>query len=174
MSLRRELPAQEGFALCYNREEGARFHGLAAIAAMTSAAYVNDGYQLLLAAALFSGCAAYYYFPFTEQRRARLGGNQYGLFIDGLGLIDWKAIDSVKLGATAMRSGAPEELLIKLNAPLGSTLLVDWRRLAIWRLLMRLPWSMGRDNIVRVTLQPFAPEPQEIYADILRLWRYYR
>ena len=46
-----------------------------------------------------------------------------------------------------------EELHIKLKQPLHAALLADWRRLSIWRLLMRLPWTMGHDNIVRINLQ---------------------
>jgi hypothetical protein len=175
MAPRQELPAylQEGFILAYGRKEANRFHAIAAVAAITAAAYIVYGYDLILAAALLSGCGAYYFFPFTE-RRPRLGVNQYGLFIDGLGLMAWRSIAEVNLVTYTMRTMDIEELQIKLKVPLGSALLADWRRLAIWRLLMRLPWSMGHDNIIRVKLQPFAPPPPEIHSAIMRLWRYYR
>ena len=42
------------------------------------------------------------------------------------------------------------------------------------RLLMRLPWSMGHDNIVRINLQPFAPPAEEIYRTVERMWRFSR
>jgi hypothetical protein len=67
-----------------------------------------------------------------------------------------------------------EELHIKLKQPVNRALLVDWRRLPIWRLLMRLPWTMGYDNIVRINLQPFAAPPDEIIRTMQRMWRYYR
>jgi hypothetical protein len=67
-----------------------------------------------------------------------------------------------------------EELHIKLKQPLASALMADWRRLAIWRLLMRLPWAMTYDNIVRINLQPFAPPAEDITRTIERMWRYYR
>jgi hypothetical protein len=169
------LPAylQQGFILPYNRAEAARFHVLAAITAATFAAWLTWGYQLLSVTAILAGCSAYYFFPFTENR-VRLGANQYGLFIDGFGLLAWQAISDIGLVTYSVRTLEVEELHIKLARPLGSALLVDWRRLPIWRLLMRLPWSMGYDNIVRVNLQPFEPPAEEIGRTIQRMWRYYR
>lgn len=175
MAPRPELPAylKEGFVLSYGREEAGRFHALAAITAVAGAAYVAYGAEFLLAIAVLAGCAAYYFFPFTE-RRVRLGANQYGLFIDGLGLLDWRAIAEVNLINYSIRTIDIQELQIKLRVPMNSALLVDWRRLPIWRLLMRLPWSMGYDEIIRVKLQPFSTPGDQIHAAVKRLWRYYR
>lgn len=175
MPPRPELPSylQEGFILSYNRGEAARFHALAAITAMTLAAWITWRWQILSATAIAAGCAAYYFFPFTE-RRPRLGANQYGLFIDGFGLIAWRAIGEVRLATYSVRTMEMEELHIKLKQPLRTALLADWRRLPIWRLLMRLPWSMENDGTIRVNLQPFNPPAEEIDAVIQRMWRYYR
>ncbi len=175
MARRPGLPAylQEGFILPYNKKEAARFHALALITAATFAAWLTWGYQLLSITAILAGCSAYYFFPFTESR-PRLGGNQYGLFVDGFGLIAWRAIDDISLVTYSIRTMELEELHIKLKHPVNRALLVDWRRLPIWRLLMRLPWSMGYDNIIRINLQPFAPAPDEIVRTMQRMWRYYR
>jgi hypothetical protein len=175
MPSRPELPSylQEGFILSYGREEAARFHVLAAITAATFAAWLTWGYQLLSITAILAGCSAYYFFPFTESR-PRLGANQYGLFIDGLGLIAWRAIGEVNLVTYSVRTLEMEELHIKLKQPLGRALLTDWRRLPVWRLLMRLPWKMGYDNIIRINLQPFTPPADEIHRVMLRMWRFYR
>ncbi len=175
MARRPELPAylQHGFILPYNRAEAARFHVLALSAAATFAAWLTWGYQLLSVTAILAGCSAYYFFPFTENR-VRLGANQYGLFIDGFGLIAWRAISDISLVTYSMRTLEMEELHIKLKQPVNSALLADWRRLPIWRLLMRLPWQMGYDNIVRINLQPFAPAAEEIDRTIQRMWRFYR
>ncbi len=163
----------EGFILPYARSEAMRFHVLAAITAATFAAWLTWGYQLLSITAILAGCSAYYFFPFTENR-VRLGANQYGLFIDGFGLIAWRAIGDICLVTYSVRTLEMEELHIKLNQPVNRALLADWRRLPIWRLLMRLPWTMGYDNIVRINLQPFAPPAEEISHTIQRMWRYYR
>jgi hypothetical protein len=175
MARRPGLPAylQEGFILPYSRGEAARFHVLALISAAAFAAWINWGYQLLSITAILAGCSAYYFFPFTESR-VRLGANQYGLFIDGFGLIAWRAISDISLVTYSVRTIETEELHIKLKQPVGSALLADWRRLPVWRLLMRLPWAMGYDNIVRINLQPFAPPAEEITRTIQRMWRFYR
>lgn len=175
MARRPDLPdyLQEGFILPYNKKEAARFHALAALTAIMLAAWLTWGYELLSIAAILFGCSAYYFFPFTEAR-PRLGANQYGLFVDGLGLIAWQAIDEISLVTYSIRTLDMEELHVKLRQPLGKALLADWRRLAIWRLLMRLPWTMGYDNIIRIDLQPFAPPPDEVVSTMQRMWRYYR
>jgi hypothetical protein len=175
MARRPGLPGylQEGFILPYNRKEAARFHVLALITAATFAAWLTWGTQLLSITSILAGCSAYYFFPFTESR-PRLGANQYGLFVDGFGLISWRAIGDITLVTYSVRTLDLDELQIKLRQPVGSALLVDWRRLPIWRLLMRLPWKMGYDNIIRINLQPFAPPPDEIVRTMERMWRYYR
>jgi hypothetical protein len=175
MARRAGLPdyLQEGFILSYGKSEAARFQVLAAITAATFAAWLTWGYQLLSVTAILAGCSAYYFFPFMETR-PRLGANQYGLFIDGFGLIAWRAIGDINLVTYSVRTLEMEELHIKLQQPVNNALLVDWRRLAIWRLLMRLPWTMGYDNIVRINLQPFAPPADEIARTMQRMWRYYR
>lgn len=175
MPPRHALPSylQEGIILPYGGEEAGRFHALAAIAAVSTAVYVVYGYVFALAIALLTACGAYYFFPFTE-KRPRLGANQYGLFIDGLGLIAWRSILDLSLVTYSIRTLEISELQIKLRQPLGSALLVDWRQLPLWRLMMRLPWTMGHDNIIRVKLQPFSPPPEEIHRSIERMWRYYR
>lgn len=164
---------QEGFILSYARPEAARFHALAAITAVTFAAWLTWGYSLLLITAILAGGSAYYFFPFTENR-PRLGANQYGLFIDGFGLIAWRAIAEIGLVTYSVRTLEMEEMHVKLKQPAASALLADWRRLPRWRLLMRLPWRMGYDNIVRINLQPFDVPAEEISRTIQRMWRFYR
>ena len=164
---------QEGFILSYGKDEAARFHVLAAITAATFAAWLVWGYELLSITTILAGCSAYYFFPFTE-KRPRMGANQYGFFIDGFGLLTWRAIADISLVTYSIRTLEMEELQIKLKQPLNTALLVDWRRLPIWRLLMRLPWTMSHDNIVRINLQPFQPPAEEIHRTVQRMWRFYR
>jgi hypothetical protein len=65
-------------------------------------------------------------------------------------------------------------LQIRLKTSLDHALLADWRDLPIWRLLMKLPWTMSYDNVVRIELAPFASPPEDIHTQFYRLWRYYR
>ncbi|MFT4079230.1 hypothetical protein [Rhodomicrobium lacus] len=175
MARRPDLPdyLQDGFILPYSRSEIPRFHVLAFISAATFAAWLTWGYELLSITAILAGCSAYYFFPFTE-KRPRLGANQYGLFIDGLGLIAWRSIGEVTLVSFSVRTLDMEELHVKLREPLGRALIADWRRLPIWRLLMRLPWKMGHDGIIRINLQPFEPSGDEIAKTMERMWKFYR
>jgi hypothetical protein len=175
MARRPGLPGylQEGFILPYGRAEAARFHVLAAITAATFAAWLTWHYQILSITAVLAGCSAYYFFPFTEGR-PRIGANQYGLFVDGLGLIAWRAIGDISLVTYSVRTLEMDELHIRLQLPMNAALLVDWRRLPVWRLLMRLPWKMGYDEIVRINLQPFTPPADEITRTMQRMWRFYR
>ncbi len=174
MARRPGLPGylKEGFILPYAPKEAARFQVLAAITVGAFVAWLTWRNQLLSITAILAGCSAYYFFPFIENR-IRLGANQYGLFIDGFGLIAWRAIKDIRLVIYSVRTLEMEELHIELNQPVSNALLADWRRLPVWRLLMRLPWTMGYDNIVRINLQPFAPPAEEINRTIQRMWKYY-
>src|SRR5712675_1209860 len=52
--------------------------------------------------------------------------------------------------------------------PLGTALVVDWRKKQpAYRLLMRLPWRMSHDRIVRVNLEPFDQPPDAIHRTFL-------
>ncbi len=165
---------EDGFSLAYSRKAGEyRFPSALIAAIFFVACFVYYGSQVFLVLAVATACAAYYYFPLME-RKPRIGANQYGIFIDGFGLIGWNSVADISLSTYAVRSIEMKELHIKLNRPLERALLVDWRRVAIWRMLMKLPWSMTHDNIVRIDLELFAPSPEDIHATFLRMWRYYR
>ena len=82
----------DGFSLAYSAESGdLRFNIMAFFAVIAIAFYLYTGYDALLAFAVATGCAAYYFYPLIE-KKPRIGANQYGVFIDGFGLIAWRAI----------------------------------------------------------------------------------
>ena len=62
--------------------------------------------------------------------RPRLGANQYGIFIEGLGLIGWRSIEKIDTVHIAVRTMMTHELQIKLSQPLEQALLADWRKMA--------------------------------------------
>lgn len=166
---------QQGFALPYAADKGNfRFYVMAVAAVLLITAYIlAGGHAILLVLGVGAGCVAYYFYPLIE-RKPRFGANQYGIFIDGLGVIAWRAVDDIVLRTYAVRTLENKELHIRLNRDLDRALMVDWRRLPIYRLLMRLPWSMTHDNVIRIKLEPFGPEPGQIHRAITRIWNFYR
>ncbi|HEY7669354.1 MAG TPA: hypothetical protein VH852_01840 [Hyphomicrobium sp.] len=164
-----------GYAVTYNRDE-IQFpvYVIAVLAAILLAAAWVTGQTLWLALGLVAAGVAYYNFPLLESGRPTLGANQYGIFIQGFGLIGWRAIDRIDVVEIAERATTLHELQIGLNMVLSRALVVDWRKQPFWRSLMRLPWSMGSSNVVRVNLEPFSEPPEEIGRTLTRLWRYYR
>ncbi len=133
-----------------------------------------NGNIVLLILGIGALAVAYYNFPLTETGRPRLGANQYGIFVEGLGIIQWRAIDHLDLTEIAVRVLTLHELQIALKQPLSKALIADWRRLPWYRMLMRLPWKMTHNNVIRITLDPFDRAPDEVHRTLLRMWRHYR
>src|SRR5712671_379438 len=114
--------------------------------------YITAALALVFATA----CSfTYYNIPLLETGRPTIGANQYGIFLQAFGLIRWRAIERIDLAEIAERAMTVHELQIVLSAPLGSALVVDWRKQPKYRLLMRQPWRMNHNNVVRVNLEPF-------------------
>jgi hypothetical protein len=164
-----------GYTVTYGRDE-TQFpvYVMAFLAAVLVAGAFVSGYTIPFAAGIAAASVVYYNFPLLDTKKPRLGANQYGVFIEGFGLIRWRAIKSVELVPIAVRAMTVHELQIALSQPLGSALVADWRKMPFYRRLMRLPWRMTHDNIVRVTLDPFDREPDEIHRTFVRMLRYFR
>lgn len=163
-----------GYKVSYDRESPFPVYVLGFLAALLLAGAFATRMWVLFGLGVAAASLAYYNFPLTESRKARLGANQYGVFIDGFGLVQWRAIDRIDLGVIAVRAMTLHELRIGLKQPLGRALIADWRRVPWWRMLMRLPWKMTGDNVVAVKLDPFDQEPEAIHRTLQRMWRYYR
>ena len=163
-----------GYSVTYGGDEiEAPVYVIAILAAVLLAAGIVTGSMLWLALGLAAVGVTYYNIPLLERRPA-MGANQYGIFIQGLGLIRWRAIDSIDLVEVAVRASTIHELQLGLKERLSSALVADWRKQPFYRSLMRLPWSMARTNVVGVNLEPFNREPDEVHRTLLRLWRHYR
>jgi hypothetical protein len=146
----------------------------AALAAIfVTAAWITGAIYFMLLAVVAAGFT-YYNIPLLETGRPTIGANQYGIFIQAFGLIRWRAIERVDLVEIAERAMSVHELQIVLGAPLGSALVADWRRQPLYRLLMRLPWRMDHNGVVRVNLEPFDQAPDVIHRTVHRMWRHYR
>jgi len=164
-------PAEMSYVIAYSRESGSfNFNIMAFMAVMLLALTIAAGYAPLLLPAVAAAAVAYYYYPLKE-RTPRIGAGQYGIFVDGLGLISWRAVESIDIVPFTSRLAQTHELQIRLDKPLEQALLADWRRLPIWRLLMKLPWHMKTADVIRIPLEPFAPNRKEIHNEFVRLWR---
>ena len=164
-----------GYSVAYGREE-IRFpvFVVATLSAGCLAAAFFTGQTIWAALGIAGAGFTYYNFPLLDTGRPVMGANQYGIFIQAFGLIRWRAIGRIDLAAIAERDTTIHELQIGLQAPLGSALVADWRKRSWYRSLMRMPWTMTYDNVVRIKLGPFDHPPDEIHRTLLRMWRYYR
>ncbi len=162
------------FAVGYGAQKGRfRVYVMAALSTLFLAVFIGGGGAIALVLAVMTGAAAYYFYPLIETGKPRLGANQYGIFIDGFGVIAWRAVDDVLVRTFAVRTIETNELHIKLSQPLARALTSDWRGLPLYRLLMRLPWAMTPDNVVRINLEPFARTPDEIVQAITQIRKRY-
>lgn len=167
--------AFRGYAIAYDRDE-AQFpiYVVAALAAVFLAAAVSTGGTVWLVLGLMAFAVAYYNYPILETGRPQIGANEYGVFIQGFGIIRWSAIDFIDLVPIAVRVLTVHELQIGLKVPLSKALIADWRRVPWYRMAMRLPWSMSYNNMVRIKVDSFEKAPDEIHRVFLRMWRFYR
>ena len=163
-----------GYRIGYARGKGEfRVYICLALAAVFAGAWMFSGSEILLVLAIFFGAASYYFYPLIETGKMRLGAGEHGIFIEGLGIIPWRAVSAVKQTMYSIRTIDVNELIIQLKGPLPKMLMADWRSLPRYRLLMKLPWSMGRDNVIRIKLEPFESTPEEIVDALKRNWRYF-
>jgi len=164
-----------GYSVAYKRSDIAFpvvVLGLLAVAFAIAAFVTGQAFWLVFAVA--AAAATYHNYPLLETGRPTLGGNQYGVFIQGLGLIGWRAIDHIDLAPVASRSMLLHQLEIGLKTPLDAALVADWRKRPWTRQLMRLPWTAVSPKIIRIELDPLDQLPGEVHATLLRMWRYYR
>lgn len=164
-----------GYKVAYGRDE-TQFPVYVLIVAALGLllAFYFYGGVLLFLGFIATSAVAYYNFPLIETGSTRMGANQYGVFIDGFGMIHWRAIEKIELVPIAVRVMTFNELQIKLKQPLQSSLIADWRKQPWPRLLMRVPWKMTHENVIRVKLEVFDQEPEEIARTLQRMWRHYR
>lgn len=141
------------------------------VAALARAAVIDS---FLLASVGFAALGyGFYNFPLLETGRPRLGAGQYGVFLDGLGIIAWRAINDIEVAVIDHRGVVHRELNLILARPLDAALIADWRERPYHRFLMRLPWS-SKDNItVRVPLDVFDQPADTILATLVRMKRFY-
>ena len=164
-----------GYTLAYEREE---IQFPVYVVAFIGACFATAGAALdnivLIALAIGAFGFAYYNYPLLETGRPRLGAGQYGIFAEGLGIVAWRAIKSIDMLPVDMRGATSNELRITMDEPLDRALLADWRKRPVYRVLMRLPWSMAGKDTIRVPLDVFDKPAEEIYQNFTRMMKFYR
>lgn len=116
---------------------------------------------------------AFYNFPLVETGKPRLGAGQYGMFVEGLGVIPWRSIAKVELEPVLLRGTLYHELHIALARPVDAALVADWRHGRWHRAFMRVPWR-ARGNLVMIPLDVFDHPPEDVHRTIVRLWKFFR
>lgn len=164
-----------GYTVAYGRDEAPfPVYAASTMAAILLTAAVFQANPFFFGLGLIAAMFAYYNWPLAEVGRPRIGANQYGIFIEGFGILGWRSIDRIDLVQIAIRAETRNELQITLRHPLTRALVADWRKVPLLRRYMRLPWSMTYNNMIRITLDPFDKAPDEIHRTFERMWRYYR
>lgn len=164
-----------GYVVAYEREElSFPVYLVAGIACAFVAAGAVKDIPLLFLPGIAAAAYAFYNIPLTETGKPRLGAGQYGLFIEGLGLIKWSSIEKIDVLPVDVRGVACHDMMLTLRSTLAEALLVDWRDRPLLRRLMRLPWSLRKGNRVRIPLDIMDRPVAEVHQTFLRLWRYYR
>lgn len=164
-----------GYTVAYERDElSFPVYLLAGIAFALVAGGLYKQMPLLVVLGFVPLTGFYYNLPLLETGRWRIAAGQYGFVLEGLGLIDWRAIDGIDLVTKDERGASSYELHVDLKVPVAKALILDWRRRSFLRSLMRLPWSWAAPRKIRVPLDIMDKPAAEIHATLQRMWRYYR
>lgn len=167
--------AIKGYLVAYEQEE-LQFpvYVLALVGIALVAAGVIQQVPLLACLAIVPLTGFFYNLPLLETGRWRLGASQYGLLLEGLGLIDWRAVDGIDLVSKDDRGATSVAMHVDLKVPIGQALILDWRRRSFLRSLMRLPWSWAAGRTIRIPLDIMDKPAEEIHKTFQRMWRFYR
>ena len=164
-----------GYTVAYEQEE-LQFpvYVVAFIGAGLGVAGFSLDNIVLIAIALMAIGYAYHNYPLLETGRPRVGAGQYGVFAEGLGIVSWRAIKNIEMVPVELRGSTNNELRITLTEPLDRALLADWRKRPLHRFLMRLPWTMSGNEVIRIPLDIFDRPAEDITNNFTRMMGFYR
>lgn len=163
----------DGFTVAYEQDE-LQFPVwvLLVLTAMLFYASLSQRSAVLMLLGLFPGCFAFYNFPLLEIGKTRLAANQDTLFVEGLGLVAWRFIESINLAEVVVRGSVYKEADIAIAVPLATALLQDARNARLPRRLMRKPYYLKSGPTLRVPLDIFDRPPDDIVSALTRIWTY--
>lgn len=164
-----------GYTVAYERDElPFSLYALGLVAVAFVVIGMLRDLPLLALLGVFPLAGVFYNLPLLETGKPRLGAGQYGLFLEGLGLIAWRGIEAIDLVPDYVRGTLFQELHVTLRLPLDQALIADWRRRPFPRSLMRLAWRRRRDGVLRIPLDIMDQPPGDIHATLQRIWRFHR
>ncbi len=160
-----------GYRIAYDRDEIQFPVWILMIlgAALLYASLAKGSLMLLLLTGLI-GCFVFHSFPLLETGKTRLAANPEGLFIEGLGRLAWRSVAAIDVVEVLVRGSVYSEAEISLSEPLAVALLEDDRKMALHRRLMRKPFYLRSGPKVRVPLDIFDHEPDDIINSLTRIW----
>ena len=148
MTIEGDIPGEPlAFQTGYQRQsgEGLVFGGVgvALIGVLAALTRAEPAFLVITAAGLI---ASGYFYPLVERHRPVLAGDDRGLYIDGLGVIDWSAISGIDRTDRAVRSILTTTLSIRLNRPSQEAVIYPAAG-AWWRQLTTRIWKVRGDRI---------------------------
>lgn len=139
---------------------------VAVLLAGVAVVFGKDGYFIGTVVCIL--CAGHYY-PYLDTREVQLGADRRGLYVGGLGLIDWEAIDDLAVIRTPVRRVERAELRAKLNRPWRDALLTaddtPW-----YAMFMARNWKIAANGDVVVRLEHLKALPDKVTSDLLPFW----
>ncbi|WP_162901310.1 hypothetical protein [Breoghania sp. L-A4] len=165
-----ETEGPRPFAIGYRKGtgEGLVYGGLfvAGLGGVAVATGSGPAFLVLIAAGLL---ATFHYYPLVEAGRPKLGANAGGLFIEGIGFIDWAEIADLELYRTSVRSIVLSNLIVTLTRPLEDAV-VKREAQPVWRMLMARCYTRKTPTRIEVPLHTMQGDAEEILA-LLRAYR---
>ncbi len=150
------------FAVGYRKGagEGLVYGGIvAALLAGFVAAYNEEpGLYVISVLALMM---SFYYFPLIEKGQPQLGANADGLFVRGIGFIDWAEIAQLEVFKSAVRSIRLSTLIVHLRRPLDDVVAKP-EKAPWWRSLMARPYRRKGEDRLEIALHPLQGVPDEV------------
>lgn len=150
----------------YRFEAGAplAYGGLVAAVVLALAAQGAGG-AVLWIAALIALLLALHNWPLVRQLSAALSVSEYGLYLDGLGLVPWESVQAARVEERKLGKTALPELVVDVDAEALKAVMAAPPVGALRRLQYR-PWRVAGGRLLRVDLTPLGVDPKGLIAAI--------
>lgn len=156
----------EPFATGYAKGAGEGIVYGGAAVAVGALVFALVGYTVALGVALVAAALAAWFYP-TVTREPQVGAREDGLFVDGIGFLDWSAVSALTLHSTAVRSIMLTKLVIQLNTDMDKAVAKPQRQ-PFWRSLMMRNWRLKKDAdghpAVVVDLHTLRMPPEQVLS----------